>query len=33
MVTSAEYIKTKKQCMDLIRQESLRAFEQQSNKG
>lgn len=32
MITSAEYIKNKKQCMDLIRQESLRAFEQQSSK-
>lgn len=33
IVTSAEYIKTKKECMELIRQESLRAFEQQSSKG
>jgi NitT/TauT family transport system ATP-binding protein len=32
MVSSEEYVKTKKQCMDLIRQESLRAFEQQSNR-
>ena len=29
MVTSEAYIRTKKQCMDLIRQESMRAFEQQ----
>jgi len=29
MVTSEDYIKAKKQCMDLIRSESLRAFEQQ----
>jgi len=29
MVTSEYYIKAKKQCMDLIRLESLRAFEQQ----
>jgi len=33
MVSSDAYVKTKKECMDLIRQESLRAFEQQSNKG
>lgn len=29
MVTSEDYIKAKKKCMDLIRLESLRAFEQQ----
>lgn len=29
IVTSEDYIKAKKQCMDLIRHESLRAFEQQ----
>lgn len=32
MITSEEYVKIKKQCMDLIRAESLRAFEQQGNK-
>jgi len=32
MVTSAEYVATKKKCMDLIRAESLRAFELQSTK-
>lgn len=33
MVSTDEYVETKKQCMELIRQESLRAFEQQSSKG
>lgn len=32
MVTSKAYIDTKKKCMELIRSESLRAFELQSNK-
>jgi NitT/TauT family transport system ATP-binding protein len=32
MVSSEEYIATKKKCMDLIRAESLRAFELQSSK-
>lgn len=32
MVTSDEYMATKKKCMDLIRAESLRAFELQSTK-
>ena len=32
MVSSKEYIKTKKECMQLIRAESLRAFELQSKK-
>jgi len=32
MITSDEYVRTKKQCMDLIRAESLRAFEQQGSK-
>lgn len=32
MVSSEEYIKTKKECMQLIRAESLRAFELQSKK-
>ena len=29
MVSSTDYVKAKKQCMDLIRAESMRAFEQQ----
>jgi NitT/TauT family transport system ATP-binding protein len=33
MVTSDVYIQTKRQCLDLIREESLRAFEQQGDKG
>jgi len=32
MVTSEEYIRTKRECMDLIRTESIRAFEQQGSK-
>lgn len=32
MITSAEYVSTKKKCIDLIRAESLRAFAQQSCK-
>lgn len=32
MITSSEYVETKKQCIDLIRQESIKAFEQQSKK-
>lgn len=32
LVSSKEYIDTKKQCMDLIRSESIRAFELQSKK-
>jgi len=32
MVSSKEYIETKKECMDLIRSESIRAFELQSKK-
>jgi len=32
MVTSKAYVDTKKECMDLIRSESLRAFELQSSK-
>lgn len=32
MVSSKEYIETKKECMELIRAESLRAFELQSKK-
>ena len=32
MVTSSEYVSTKKKCMDLIRAESIRAFELQSKK-
>ena len=32
MVASDEYVKTKKQCMDLIRNESIRAFELQGKK-
>ena len=33
MVSSAEYVRTKKQCLDLIREESIRAFDQQRTKG
>ena len=32
MVTSNEYVTTKKKCMDLIRKESIRAFELQSKR-
>lgn len=32
MVSSEEYVKTKKRCMDLIRAESIRAFELQGKK-
>ncbi len=32
MVTSSAYVETKKKCMELIRSESLRAFELQSSK-
>lgn len=31
MVTSEAYVKTKRQCLDLIREESMRAFEQQGS--
>ena len=33
IVTSDVYVETKKECMELIRSESIRAFELQSNKG
>lgn len=32
MITSREYIETKKECMELIRAESMRAFAQQGSK-
>ena len=32
MITSPEYVRTKKKCLDLIRKESIHAFEQQSGK-